>query len=178
MNAQQNFSPTPQVVLLLEVAAEDEQQINIADVDEVGRSIFDYLRENGCTVKPHYTGSMGSPIVEIIPQTVQTITQTYQVIHSNQDLLAAFFAFIAATLEILRKYQERREKEKERIVSGDVILTIPTTDKNSPLIIEAPDAETAIKMFEQLKITHHDKITPHSTRMKLNVSRRKRRQLH
>jgi len=52
MNTSQSFSADQNMVIQLEIVSDDEQPADIADVDEVGRSLFDELTQGGYTVKP------------------------------------------------------------------------------------------------------------------------------
>jgi hypothetical protein len=142
------------ITIQLEIVPEDAQQQDIADVDEVGRNIVDYIRERGYSVKPAYTGKMGGPLFDIF-------MQAYMVLQDNREVLAtaaATLEFLSATLGFINDHKREPEKEKPQLISAPMLIEISIPTSEGPWIVKAPDAETAIKVIEQLPVTSPEKL--------------------
>ena len=89
-------------IIQLEILPEDEQQQDLGDVAEAGEIMLDYLTRNGCTVTPAYTGRMGGPVYDVL-------VHAYHIIDSNEELLAAMFASLAATLKLISEHNKPKK---------------------------------------------------------------------
>lgn len=175
MRANEHSTPIQHMTIRLEVLPEDEHQADIAEIDEIGRNVVDDLRRNGYTVRPTYTGEMGGPVFDII-------IQTYHIIHDNEELLAALFASVAATLTLINEHNKREEKEKTNHVPNSVEISFPMADKDKPLTIQTPDVEMAITILEKLKGTCSKEIKAvaplTNAKIRIKVPKKKRHHTH
>lgn len=169
----QQSSQTPQnMTVQLEVVPEDTQQADIADVDEVGRSLVDELRSNRFTVTPTYTGKRGGPVFDIL-------VQVPQFIHDNKDLLLGILDSVTIALQCLLLSSERRaEKEREQRSPVNFILEV----NGKSVIIERPDVESETKLREKLQSAHPEeikKLSPQSSvKIRATVPKKQRRPRH
>ncbi|HEU5380892.1 MAG TPA: hypothetical protein VFV38_36175 [Ktedonobacteraceae bacterium] len=109
MSEQLSSTSTQSMMIQLEVVPENnEHPVDIADIDEIGRNIVDSLRENGYTVRPHYTGKMGSPVYDVL-------VHIYHLIHDNEEFLAALFTTVTAVLTFISSRTKRDGEEKNSI---------------------------------------------------------------
>jgi hypothetical protein len=154
----------------LEIVPEDLQQQDLGDVAERSQNIIDYLHKNGCKVTPAYTGKMGGPLYDLV-------VYSYQIIHSNEELLAALFASVAATLKLINEHNKREKQENTGLTPAPLPVEIDLPTKDGPITLKAPDAETAVKMLEQLQMKHPEKIrkvTPQGkATIKVSIPRQK-----
>ena len=160
------------VTVQLEIVPENAQREDVADIDEVARSIVDHIRISGYTVKPKYTGKMGGPVFDIF-------VQAYAILHDNKELLstaAAALEFISATLELIKGYieQDGKDRNQPALVPTQIEITISTM--NGPWIIKASDAEAAINVVKQLPIAEPEKVKTialDNAKIKTSVARRR-----
>ncbi len=144
MGEQHSSTSTQNLMIQLEIVSENEHQADIADIDEVSRSLVDSLRKNGYTVKPHYTSRMGSPVYDVI-------IDIYQLIHGNEELLVALFTSVTAVLTFISSHTKQDSKEKKQHTLAQIEITFPMIDdKDRPLTIKAPDPETAITLLKHI----------------------------
>lgn len=143
--------PISHIVIQLEIVPEDAQQQDLGDVAEADQNIIGYFEENGCTVTPTDTGRMGGPIYDIL-------VHGYHIIHSNEELLAALFASIAATLKLISEHNKCREQKKALLIPAPMPVEIDLPTKDGPVTIKASDAESAIKLLEQLQNIEPEKV--------------------
>ena len=166
----QPLSPMTNPSIQLEIVPEDEQQQDLGDVAEAGQNMIDHLTKNGCTITPIYTGRMGGPLYDIV-------IHAYHVIHSNEELLAALFASLAATLKLISEHNKHREEKKELLTPAPLPVEIDLPTRDGPLTIKAPDAETAKKMLEQFKDTQPEivkKVIPQGkAKIKVSIPKQK-----
>ena len=174
MNNQPLFSATNPTIQL-EITPEDEQQQDLGDVAEIGQNMIDYLTRNSCIMAPAYTGRMGGSIYDVL-------VQGYHVAHSNEDLLAALFASLAATLKLISEHNKSRETKHTSLVLAPTPVEIDLPTKDGPVIIKATDAETAIKMLEQFQHTQPEKIKKltlqSKAKIKVSIPKQKWHQKH
>ncbi len=142
MDDQEHANSHQSMSIRLEILPEDTQQIDIAEIDEIGRNIVDQLKQDGCNVEPFYAGSKGGgPIFDIV-------VHIYRVIHGNEELLAAIFASISLALQGIIKERERRTaREKAQRDPFEITLYVD----NKPLKIQTPDTQSAVKLVEQFQ---------------------------
>lgn len=169
MSKQQSSLDSQSMTIQFEVMPEDAQQTDIADVDEVGRSLVGELRSNRFAVTPTYTGKRGGSVFDIL-------VQVPQFIHDNKDLLLGILDSVAIALQCLLLSSERRaEKEKEQ--RDPIKLILEVNDKS--VTIDRSDVENGTKLREKLQRTHPDEIKKITTRsnmkIKASVPRKKRR---
>ena len=158
MNTSSSFSSNQSMVIQLEVASDDEQPADIADIDEVGRSLFDQLTQSGYTVKPASTSMKGGgPLYDIL----LTMPQFLQ---DNKDWLLASMPLVLECLLIVRK----RHAEREKAMRPPLKITLEVNGK--PVIIEGNDPQEMVKLLKQLQVTQNNKV-----RIKVRVPRKKRR---
>jgi len=159
----------------LEILPEDEQQQDLGDVAEAGQNMLDYLVRNGCTITPTYTGRMGSPIYDVL-------VHAYHIIHSNEELLAAMFASLAATLKLISEHNKPKEAKRSLLIPSQMPVEIDLPMKDGAVTIKAPDAETAIKLVEELRNTQPEKmkkVTPQSKAIvKVSIPKQKWHRYH
>ncbi len=171
----QPLSPMTNPSIQLEIVAEDEQQQDLGDVAEAGQNMLDYLTGNGCTVTPTYTGRMGGPIYDVL-------VHAYHTIHSNEELLAAMFASLAATLKLISEHNKPKEGGKSLLIPSHMPVEIDLPTKDGAITIKAPDPETAIKMVEEFRNTRPEKIkkvTPQSkATVKVSIPKQKWQRHH
>lgn len=177
MNEPFAHEPDPNISLQLEIIPEEAEE-EVADIDEVARSIVDHIRSNGYTVQPKPTGKMGGPVFEILMQVAMML-------RDNRELIAtatASLEFLAATLGLIKDHTERREEHKNGpvLVPTTIEITVPTS--HGPWTIKAPDIETAIKVVKELPVTEPEKIptiTSHEAiRVRPYVARKRRHRHH
>jgi len=159
MNDPQVSPSTQDALVQLEVVSEeDEQQTDIADVNEVGRSLFEQLATSGYTVKPSPTGRKGGgPLFDIL-------LQIPPFLHDNKDWLLASIPPLLQCLLIARDNRANQEKEKR----SPLKITLEINAK--PMIIETTDLKDAIKLAEQLQENH-----PNKVKIQVSVPKKKRR---
>jgi hypothetical protein len=172
MSNQRSPLTTQGLTIQLEVVAEDEQQ-DIADTDEIGRSFFEHLRENGYTVTPAHTGRKGGePFLDIL-------LQIPQFLHDNKDLLVAMFESVTLVLQCLFIARDKRA-EREKAKRAPLRFTLLVDGK--PLTIEAADVKDAAKLVAQFQKLYPDeakKVTMQSKmKIKAHASKKKRRGSH
>jgi hypothetical protein len=167
--------PVSNTIIQLEIVAEDVQQQDLGDVAEASQNIIDYLSKNGCTITPTHTGRMGGPIYDIL-------VHGYQIVHNNEDLLAALFASVAATLKLISKHKKREKQKKTLLIPTPIPVEIDLPTKDGQITLKAPDAESAIKMLEQLQITQPEqvrKVTPQGkAKIKVDIPKQKWHRQH
>ena len=162
MNNQQGSFPVQNATIQLEVVPEDEQQVDIADIDEVGRDLFEQLRSKGYVVTPTVTGRKGGgPIFDIL-------LQMPQFLHDNKDWLLASIPPVLECLLILRDKRAEREKAKRTPLK----ITLEVDGK--PLTIETSDLNDAVKLVAQLQMTHSQS----AMKIKVHVPKKKRHHSH
>ena len=151
-------SSNQSAVIQLEVASDDEQKADIADVDEVGRCLFDELTQNGYAVKPASTGRKGGgPLYDIV-------LSIPPFLYDNKDWLLGSLPLVLECLLIASKRHEEREKAKRPPLK----ITLEVNGK--PVITEVSDPKDAVKLLEQLQRAQHDKV-----KVKVRVPKKKRR---
>ncbi len=159
------------MTIQLEVVPEDEQAADIADIDEVGRSLVDQLRSSKYTVTPVYTGKKGGePVFDILMQVPQFL-------HNNKDLLLEIFDSISLVLQCVLIARDRRT-EREKAQRDPLKITFEADGK--PVTIETSDADSGAKLLEKLRTAHPEavkKITPQSSaKIKASVPPKRKRQ--
>src|SRR2546421_5375913 len=100
MSDQQSSHEPQSMKIQLEVVPENAQEADIADIDEVGQSLVDELRNNGYTVNPTYTGKKGAPLFEILVPIAQFL-------HDNKDWLLAILSTVSPVLQFIQKERDR-----------------------------------------------------------------------
>ncbi|MGH2509999.1 MAG: hypothetical protein ACRDHZ_21675 [Ktedonobacteraceae bacterium] len=159
----------------LEILPEDEQQQDLGDVTNAGQNILDYLNRNGCIVTPTYTGRMGGPIYDVL-------VHAYHVIHNNQELLAALFASLAATLKLISDHNKSRETKNTTLTPTPTPVEIEMPTDDGPVTIKAADAEAAIEMLAQFQQTQPEKVKKlalqSKTKIKVSIPKQKWRRKH
>ena len=149
--------PSHTRVVQLEVVPEDEQQVDIADIDQVGRSLFDQLTNGGYTVKPVTTGKKGGePLFEIL-------LQIPQFLHENKDWLLASIPPVLESLLIVRDRLAEREKTRRTPLK----ITLEVNGK--PVIIETADLKNITKLVKQLQTD-----SPQEAKIQVRVPKKKR----
>ncbi len=169
MGNQQSPLATQDLTIQLEVVSEDEQQ-DFADIDEIGRSLFEQLRSSGYTVTPASTGRKGGgPLLDIL-------LQIPQFLQDNKELLLAMFESVALVLQCLFIARDRRT-EIERAKRAPLRFTLLVDGK--PLTIEAADFKEAAKLIVQFQKLYPDeakKVTAQSKiEIKAHASKKRRR---
>jgi hypothetical protein len=170
----QHISDTSQSMLIqLEVMPEDEQESDIADVGEVGRSLFEQLTNSGFTVAPTTTGRKGGgPLFDIL-------VQIPQLLYDNKDWLLAMLNALPPVLQTLLIARDMRA-DKERTKRAPLKITLQVDDK--VMTIEASDVKDAEKLLKQLQSIHPEgtKIINAQSQVKIGVSvpKKKRRGSH
>src|SRR5713226_8238646 len=104
MSEQQIFNAPQDIIIQLEIVPEDEQDADIADIEEVSREIVDYLRNSGYTVEPTYSGTKGNPAFDIV-------VHIYQFIHDNKELITAVLSTSSVAIQCLIKERDRRAEK-------------------------------------------------------------------
>jgi hypothetical protein len=174
MSEQVSSTSAQSMMIQLEIVSENnERQVDIADIDEVSRNIVDSLRENGYTVRPHYTGRMGSPVYDVL-------IHTYHLIHNNEELLVALFTFVTAVITFISNRTKQDVEEKKQHTLAQVEITFPILDdKGTPVTIKASDPEAAITLLKQIKeVSSQETKTVGSenrVKIKINAANKKRR---
>src|SRR5260221_13102469 len=171
--SEQLVSPdTQKIIIQLEVVSEDEQQPNIADVEEVSREIVTYLRSNGFTVEPRYTGTKGIPDLDVI-------LHVFHIIHGHEALAAAVFSFASSAIKgIIKVCTWRAEKDKTRRKNYEITLEVG----DKPVTITSSDIEGATKLVEQLQRTYPEAakqaLSQNNMKIKVRVPKKERRRKH
>lgn len=171
MSKHQNSSLHHDMIIQLEVHSEHAQEeTDIADIDEVGRSLFEQLQIDGYTVSPAATGRKGGePLFDIL-------LQVPQFLHANKDLLLEMFDSISLVLQCVLVARERRA-DKEKVRREPLKITLLVDGK--PLTIETTEASEAAKLVEQLQRSHPEeakKVTAKSNiKIHVSVPKKKRR---
>ena|GEM_PF-3498708 len=136
------------IIIQLEIVAEDNQHPDIADIEEISREIVDQLRSSGYTIEPSYTGAKGNPLFDIIMHILNAV-------HSHEALIVAAFTFSSSILQVITKVRDRRdEKEKARREPLEIILEV----KGKPIAIKTSDVHSATKLIELFQQTHSEVI--------------------
>jgi hypothetical protein len=172
MNTSPSFSSNQSRAIQLEVASDDEQQADLADIDEIGQELVNELRKNQYTVSPTYTGKKGVPVFDVV-------LQIPLFIHANKELLTALFESLSLTLQCLLIVRNQRvEKEKERRVPLEFTLELD----GNPITITAHNTKSAVELLKSFQETHPEatkKLTPASSvKVKAKVSKKRRRHSH
>lgn len=170
MNDQQLSHTAKSSLIQLEVIPEDEGETDIADIDEVSRSLFEQLTNSGFTVTPTLTGRKGGgPIFDIL-------VQIPQFLQDNKDWLLAMLNALPPVLQCLLIARDMRS-EKEKTKRTPLKITLQVDDK--VLTIEASDVNDAEKLLKQLQPIHHEgtKMINSQSHVKIGVSvpKKKRR---
>jgi len=166
-------SDTPQDnTIQLEIVPEDNQQSDIADVEEISREIVDHLRSSDYTVEPTYTGTKGISLFDVIMHVFTTI-------HNHESLLVAVFTSSSSILQVIIKIRDwRDEKEKTHRAPLEIILEV----KGKPITIKTSDAESATKLIEQLQHTHpgvtKEIVSGNDIKIKVKVPKKQRGRKH
>lgn len=154
MNTPQSSPSNQGILIQLEVVSDDEQQADVADIDEVGRDLFDELTENGYTVKPASTGKKGGgPLFDIL-------LSIPRFVHDNKDWLEGLFDCLLIAIS------KRTEKEKTK--RSPLKITLEVNGK--PVVIETENPKDAVKLLEEAQKTQHDAV-----KIKVRVPKKKRR---
>jgi hypothetical protein len=172
MSNQQDSQIPQNIIVQLEVVPEDEREPDIADIDEVGRSLFEQLTNSGFTVTPTPTGRKGGePLFDIL-------VQVPQFLQDNKDWLLAILNTLPPVLQcLLIARDSRAEKEKAKrtplkitLQVDNTVLTIETSDEK--------DAETLLKHFP-IHLEETKKITsPGNVKIGVHVPKKRRRGTH
>ncbi len=150
--------PSQTIKLRLEVISEDEQQIDIADIDEVGRGLFDQLICDGYKVQPSSTDKKGrGPLFDIL-------LQIPQFLHENKDWLLGSIPPVLQCLLIARDRLAEREKMKQ------TPLKITFEVNGKPIVAEASDPKALKEVVKGLQT-----VSPEKTKIRAVVSKKKRR---
>lgn len=168
MNAQPVKTPET-IVIQLEVISEDEQQPDIADIEEISREIVDYLRSNGYEVEPGYSGTKGIPGFEIV-------MDIYSSIHSHEALVAAALSFASSSLQCIIKVCDWRVQKEKKLRQTPYEVSLEVNGKS--LTITAPDVESATKLVERFQQIHPEKVkqlSQGSMKIKVRVPKKQRR---
>lgn len=149
MNQHDQILPPQRKVIRLEVSAEEEQTADIADIDEVRRSLVLELRNNGYSVTPS-PSSTGVREKGVGPA-FDVLIQIPKFLHDNKDLLLEIFDSIILTLQCILITREKRSKEeKEKREPLKITLKID----GKPVTIESSDAKNAATLLEHFVKTH------------------------
>lgn len=172
MSNQPSPLATQDLTIQLEVVPEEEHQ-DIADTDEIGRSLFEQLRNSGYTVTSAHTGKRGGvPFLDIL-------IQIPQFCHDNKELLLTMFESATLVLQCLFIARDKRA-ERERTKRAPLRFTLLVDGK--PLTIEADDIKDGAKLVAQFQSLYPDeakKVTMQSKmKIQAHTSKKKRRRSH
>jgi hypothetical protein len=155
MEQQTSSEQTQGLPILLEVAPEDEQDVDPVAISEVGRSIVSELKQDGYAIEPVYTGQRGA--VELL-FTVMMFVQTVAVgAWTHLDVIAALCTVFETTKPVLERIFKVHEKHPIKI---SVVID------GAPVTVEAADlqeAEGALTLAKRFHTAHPSiKVTPQS----------------
>lgn len=173
MSNQHEPSTIQNKIIQLEVVSEEKHQGDIVDIDEVGRSLFDHLRNSGYTATAAHTGKKGGePLFDVL-------LQGSQFLHDNKDVLLALFESVTLILQCLFIARDRRA-EIEKTRRAPLIFTLQVDGR--PLTIETADVKDAVKLIEQFQKLYPDEAkklaTQHTIKIEARVPKKRRRGSH
>jgi hypothetical protein len=158
------------LIIRLEVIPEDEENVNIADIDDVGRSIFDQLTTHGFTVVPVPAGKKGGePVFDIL-------VQASHILVANKDWFLAMLDALPPILQCLIITRDKRAA-KEKTKRSPLKISLQVDGK--PVVIETEKLADAEELLKQLQVIHPGNTSQSSpkTDIKIQVSvpKKKRR---
>jgi hypothetical protein len=157
MQSQQESSTSQPISLTLEIVPEDPQNSDPALVDAIGRNTADTLRSEGYAVQSAYTGTRGSPLIEIIAFLSQTLATAW----ANKEILIADVSGLVAILTAAATVVSKARQAYEKPVGRDTAHKYPisfTLDINGRLVpfvvSDAASAEEILQMAQRLQASH------------------------
>ena len=172
--------------IILEIVAEDEQDVDPAAIGEVGRGILDEVKRDGDVVKPVYTGQRGGPdlLFEIFTQLHNAAQVVGTDVFAQRDVvgeIANLITIFVGVSPLAMKIFKAREKHeaKQAVVTGTPLaqeqhlVKLSMVINEIPIMVEADNLKDAEAMFELAKKTalaHPNmNVTPQS-QVKLQVA--------
>ncbi len=161
------------MIIRLEVVPEDEENVNIADIDEVGRSIFEQLTTQGFTVVPIQLGKKGGePIFDIL-------VQVSHILVTNKDWFLAMLNTLPPILQCLIITREKRAA-KEQTKRAPLKITLQVDGK--PVIIETEKLADAEELLKQLQVVQpadaSQSVSKTDIKIHVSVPKKQRRASH
>lgn len=157
MSISQSSSSDQNMLIQLEVVPDDQEPADNADVDSVGRSLFDQLKQSHQTIKAAPTDTRGGGLIfDVFLPIVQNL-------HNNNDWLLSSIAPLLDCLLIVRERLVEREKGKQ----APIKITIEVNGKS--VTIESKDPKAAAEAVKHLQLTQRDQV-----KIKVRVPKKKR----
>ncbi len=157
MENQQHSTISQTITLTLEVVTEDPLNSYPALVDAVGRDTASALRSEGYTVQPLYTGTRGSPLIEIIAFLSQALATAW----TNKDIIIAdisgLIAILTGAAAVVGKARQAYEKRvgKETSQQYPISFTLDINGTSVPFAVaNAASAEEILQMAQRLQTSH------------------------
>ena len=157
MESRQDSTTSQNITLTLEVVPEDPLNSDIALVDAVERDTANALRSEGYTVQPLYTGTRGSPLVEIITALSQILSTAW----ANKEAIIAdvsgLVAIITAATAVVGKARQAYEKRvgKDTAQQYPISFTLDINGKLVPFAVsDTAQAEEIVQMAQRLQASH------------------------
>jgi hypothetical protein len=157
MESQQDSTTSQPITLTLEVVPENPMDSDPALVDAVGRDTANALRSEGYTVQPIYTGTRGSPLIEIIAFLSQTLATAW----ANKEILIADVSGLVTILTAAAAVISKARQVYEKLVGRDTAQQYPisfTLDINGMSVpfsvADVASAEEILLMAQRLQASH------------------------
>ncbi len=157
MQNQQDSTTSQPITLTLEVVPEDPGSSDLALVDAVERDTTNALRSEGYTVQPLYTGTRGSPLVEIILFLSQVLATAW----ANKEAIIAdvsgLVAILTAAATVVGKARQAYEKRvgKDTARQYPISFTLDINGRSVPFAVaDATSAEDIFQMAQRLQASH------------------------
>ena len=157
MQNQPGATTSQPITLALEVVSEDITSSDFALIDAVERDTADALRNEGYTVQPLYTGTRGSPLVEIVlflSQALATAWANKEVIIADISGLVTILTGAAAVVSKARQAYERRVG-KDTAQHYSISFTLEINGITVPFAVaDVATAEDILQMAQRLQTSH------------------------
>ena len=157
MESRQDSTTLQSITLTLEVVPEDPLNSDPALVDAVERDTASALRSEGYTVQPVYTGTRGSPLVEIITFLSQILTTAWA---NKEAIIADVSGLVAILTAAAAVVGKARQAYENRVGKGTaqqypISFTLDINGKSVPFAIsDAAQAEEIFQMAQRLQASH------------------------
>ncbi len=160
------------ITLTLEVVSEDPISSDLALIDAVERDTVDALRNEGYTVQPLYTGTRGSPLVEIVlflSQTLAAVWANKEVIIADVSGLITILTGVAVVVDKARQAYEKRAS-KDTAQHYPISFTLDINGTSVPFAVaDVATAEGILQMAQRLQTSHPSLKGADPTRSKTGV---------
>lgn len=132
------------ITIQLEFVPASPQNVNPADVDEVGRIIFNSLRNKGYDIQPMYTGERGGALYNIAVQIAQSI-------QNNKELLIALVGLAVPIVDhLLDKRRERLKEQRKQSQFQERSFEVHLTINDQSITILEVYTKNEQKLLEKL----------------------------